>query len=592
MRRIRVRWSRRTLRTLHALLPLALLLLLLPALAIAAGNGKLQIHHIDSGQADAILLISPLGQTALFDDGNYLDCSGVKTYLQGLGITVVNYHFTTHYHSDHIGCIDDLAAIGITIGTTGYDRGGTYSSGVFTAYINTLGTKRATIAKNQIVTLDAGQTYPVRIKCVDLNGAGVYSGTDENARSTVYRVSYGAFDEALGGDLSGDGSLDVETTVGPEMGDVEVYKVHHHGSATSTNDNWLNATTPEVGIISVGNGNSYGHPTASALTRLHNHTVKTYWTETGAGVAPLAGWDKVGGTIVVQADPGTTAAYTVSGSGFTDTYYNGGAPPTLHATQVPSTMTMLKGSISTGDVTRLAANDASRVSVSAGVESGLYVTDWYGTVTLAHPPLNLSVTYDGNYTVSRTSYLYLWNWTTSTWVQIDAATVSTSDVTRTWSTTSPSAYVSATREVRMRVRGSTRSTGSYTCRGDYMAFGYDYLGGTSMEPIAGELEPAPAPRVPALEPPALALAVAPNPAAGSTRLSFTLARDTDVRLEVFDLTGRRVAVPFDGYAFAGTTDVTWRLTHDDGRALGAGVYFARIAGDGEALVKRIVVLER
>jgi len=135
----------------------------------------------------------------------------------------------------------------------------------------------------------------------------------------VLKVSYGAFDEVIGGDLTGDGSTDVETTVGPEVGDVEVYKVHHHGSAFSTNDNWLDATTPEVGIIQVGNGNSYGHPTAAALGRLHAHGVKTYWTETGAGATPDPTWDKVANeTIVVQADPGTSDSYTVSGPGFND----------------------------------------------------------------------------------------------------------------------------------------------------------------------------------------------------------------------------------------------------------------------------------
>ena len=587
MRRFHVHWPGCALRSLRLLVPAALVLLLVPALALAAGNGKLQIHHIDVGQGDGILIISPLGETALIDDGNYLDCSGIKTYLQGLGLTSVKYHFTTHYHSDHIGCIDDLAAIGITVSTKGYDRGGTYSSGVYTAYVNTLGSKRATIAKNQIITLDAGQANPVTIKCVDLNGAGVYSGSDENALSTVYKVSYGAFDEALGGDLSNA----VEPTVGPEMGDVEVYKVHHHGSATSTTTSWLNAITPEVGIISVGDGNSYNHPTSTALTNLHNKSVKTYWTETGNGVAPLSGWDKVGGTIVVQAQPGAGAAYTVAGSGFTDTYYNGGGAPPVHAVQVASAMTMLKGSISTGDVSRLAANDASRVSVSAGVESGLYVTDWYGSVTLSHPPLNLSVTYDGNYTISRTQVLYLYNFNTSAWDQVDSYTVSTSDVTRTCTPASMAPYVSAARQVRLRVRGSTNSGSSYTSRGDYMAFGYDYAQGTMAEPVAGDIGPGPGAQAGATGD-EIALAAAPNPLFRSTRFDFTLSREADVRLEVFDLSGRRVAAPFSGHAGPGTTSVEWSLASGGGSPVPAGIYFARIEGLGRAAVRRLVVLGR
>lgn len=462
----------------------ALALATFPGLALAQANGKLQIHHVNVGQGDGILLVSPLGQTALFDDGQYLNCTGIKTYLQGLGITVVDYHFASHYHADHIGCIDDLAAIGITIGTAGYDRGYSYSSATYTNYVNTLGAKRQTIAKDQVITLDAGSANPVLLKCVNLNGAGVYSptGSDENAKSVVMLVSYGNFNEVIAGDLTGSGSTDVETTIGPQVGDVEVYKVHHHGSTYSTNDNWLAATTPEVGIIQVGNGNSYGHPTAGALTRLHNHGVSTYWTETGAGVAPDPAWDTVAnGVVLVQADPGPGAAYTVSGSGFSHTWFNDGGLPPINTTEVAEGITLTKGSITVGDYTRLGADDALRVSISAGVSSNKYLTDWYGSVTLDHPPLDLAITYDGNYTVSRTQTLWLWNWTTSAWVQIDQATVSTTDVTRTWSTGSPAAYVSATREVRLRVSTNSRNS-SFTCRGDYMAFNYDYTSGTMRVP--------------------------------------------------------------------------------------------------------------
>jgi|GEM_PF-962071 len=711
-------------RIARPVLAIAVLSLLLPAVALAlAGNGKLQLHHINVGQGDGILLISPNGQTALFDDGNYLDCSGIKTYLQNLGATVIDYHFCSHYHSDHLGCLDDLAAIGITIGTAGYDRGYSYSSSAYTAYTNTLGSKRMTIAKDQVITLDAGSPNPVYIKCVNLNGAGVYSvsGSDENPKSVVLKVSYGAFDEVIGGDLTGDAAAgkDVESTVGPQVGDVEVYKVHHHGSRYSTNDNWLAATTPEVGVIQVGDGNSYGHPTADALARLHAAGVRTYWTETGAGATPDPQWDKVGGTIVIQAEPGAGAAYTVSGAGFTDTYYNGGGtppPPPVTTTEVAEAITLIKGSISTGDVTRLAADDAARVSISAGVTGGKYLTDWYGSVVLDHPPLNLTVTYDGNYTVSRTQTLYLWNWQTSAWVQIHSGLVGTTDVTRTWSTTTPAAYVSPTREVRLRVATNTRN-GSFTCRGDYMAFTYDYTQGTAPMlagapargandaaavaaaadalPAAhdGDAHAAPArevaphdaavlpvtalrrlearpadggvelawaldplqhvdgfnvyreehgervfvgnealvwsgpdeirfrftdPDAPAagavywlgardcsgpealvgplaVEPASRAdvvFAAGPNPARGATTFRFALDRDTDARLEVFDVGGRRVATPLARRATAGTHEVTWALRGDDGAPVAAGVYFARLHAAGRTQLARLVIVER
>lgn len=726
----------------RTLLALALLTLLVPAAARAiTGNGKLQIHHIDVGQGDGALLISPNGQTALFDDGVYTDCTTIKNYLTGLGITSVDYHFCSHYHADHLGCIDDLAAIGITIGTAGYDRGMSYSSGTYTAYVNTLGAKRQTMAKNQVITLDAGSANPVTIQCIDLNGAGVYSpsGSDENAKSVCLLVSYGSFQEEISGDLTGDPASgnDVETTVGPEMGDIEVYKAHHHGSRYSSNDNWLNATAPEVCVISCGDGNTYGHPTTDALTRLHNHNVKTYWTETGAGATPNPTWDKVAhGTIVIQADPGSTDTYTVTGPGFSDTYTNGGGtppPPPIHTTEYAATLTMLKGTLATGDVTRLQVSDDSRIGVSAGVTSGQYYTDWYASAFLLHPPLNLTVTCETSFTVSRTQTLYVYNWTTAAWVQVNSATVSTTDVTKTWTTGTPAAYVGPSNEVRFRVKGNNR-TSTYTSRGDFMKFEYDYAQGTGMvaardEGFARDVAPALALAAPALfadadgmaaipnfpvdavlagapgheahldleraakESPQrmlislaaaptregarldwavaknehvdgfnvyreatdgrmifagneaafslegdqvhfrfadpegeagatywlgvrscsgpeqlvgpirieasgagvtteLALRIAPNPAAGGTRFEFALDRAADVKLEIFDLAGRRIATPLAGRMPAGTVRAGWDLKRDGGGAALPGLYFARLETLGRTLYSRVTVVAR
>lgn len=460
-----------------------LLALCIAVPAFAQGNGKLQIHHMMIGQGDGTLLISPNGQTALFDDGVYTDCSYVKSYLQGLGISSVDYHFLSHYHADHLGCIDDLAAVGITIATAGYDRGYSYSSASYTSYVNTLGPRRTTIAKNQVITLDAGSANPVTVKCVELNGAGVYSvnGSDENAKSAVYKVSYGAFDEVIGGDLTGStaNGNDVETTVGPQVGDVEVYKVHHHGSRYSTNDNWLGAITAEVGVIMVGDGNSYGHPTADALTRLHNHNVKTYWTETGAGVSPSPQWDRVAnGTVLVEVDL-AAGDYRVTNGNWSDVYTLGGPPPPppLNDTQVASSVTMLQGTVTGGSAASLAADDNSRMTVAAAKPGTSWATDWYGEATLAHPPLNLTVRYNGSFSLNRTQTLHLWNWSTGAWVQIDQASVGTTDVTRTWTTNTPGDYVSPAGVVRCRVAGNTRNK-TYNCLADHMAFQYDYNSGS------------------------------------------------------------------------------------------------------------------
>jgi len=263
----------------------------------------LEIHHIDVGQGDGALIISPGGDVAMIDDG--ANCSNVVSYLQSHGVSTIDYHFASHYHADHIGCLDNMVAAGVSIGTACYDRGGSYDTAAFTNYVNACGAKRQTTTKGQVVNLAGG----VSITTVDLDGAGV-STSDENSLSLVLKVSYGSFDGVFGGDLTGlSPQDDIESVVGPEVGDVEVYKVNHHGSAYSSNDTWLNATTPEVGIISVGN-NNYGHPTADALTRLHNHAVETYWTGVGEGATPDPAYDHVVGDIVIIA---VGSGYTVNG---------------------------------------------------------------------------------------------------------------------------------------------------------------------------------------------------------------------------------------------------------------------------------------
>jgi beta-lactamase superfamily II metal-dependent hydrolase len=314
-------------RHLRAALAVACLTLasVLPAAAAVTPNGRLQIYHLDVGQGDGALLITPLGQVVMIDNGyGGTPAMGrtVTQQLQDLGVTHVDHHFASHYHADHIGSMNAIAAAGITFGY-GWDRAGSYTTATYTNYVNVLGAKRRTIVKGQVITLDSLSAHPVTIKCVDLAGMGL-STTDENSLCMMLKVTYGEFDETFGGDLPYS-SLNVEGQVVPQIGTAEVYKVHHHGSATSSSAALLAAIQAKLGVISCGNGNSYGHPTASALTRLHAANMKTYWTETGAGVAPNAAWDKVSnGQVVISATWQPGGVDTIRGNGFADTFTNSG----------------------------------------------------------------------------------------------------------------------------------------------------------------------------------------------------------------------------------------------------------------------------
>jgi beta-lactamase superfamily II metal-dependent hydrolase len=288
-----------------------------------AQAGRLQIHFMDVGQGDGAILIAPDGETVLFDNGPLNGCSKPMAYLNSLGITKIDYQIISHYHADHFGCTADVLGR-FPLLKFAYDRGGSYPGTTYNTYVATVGAKRRTVTDGQVITLGAGPATPVTITIKSLNGNGVQTD-NENDESVSALVSFGNFRAEIGGDLSGiqtDNYQDIETSVAPKVGQVDVYKVHHHGSRYSTNTAWLQTVHPRVGIVSSGDNNRFGHPTQECVERLHTAGVKLYWTEEGNGVASESGVDVVGGTIVVEVQSGATSTYIVRPtlSGSTDTY--------------------------------------------------------------------------------------------------------------------------------------------------------------------------------------------------------------------------------------------------------------------------------
>jgi competence protein ComEC len=198
----------------HRLLSALLLVCLQGLPALGQANGHLQLHFINVGQGDGAILISPGGETVLFDNGVRNDCDRVVAYLQQLGVTAIDYHVASHYHDDHIGCTVPVLRE-FPLRKTAYDRGGTYSTATFRHYTNSVAGKRKTAIEGAALTLDANSTHPVRVEFVALNGNGIQT-LNENDLSLVSVVRFGQFDAVMGGDLSGyrsENYKDIETSV-------------------------------------------------------------------------------------------------------------------------------------------------------------------------------------------------------------------------------------------------------------------------------------------------------------------------------------------------------------------------------------------
>ncbi len=271
------------------------------------GHADVAIHCLDIGQGDATLVISSSGQTMLIDGGdNDFGTMVIVPYLTSLGITELDYMIATHYHADHIGGLDEVYhQVGVSQQV--YDRGWTYPSSTFNQYASVVSPRRVAITNGQLIDLGEGVT----VTCLGLNGNGLlsppYNVEDyENEYCLALLVECGDFDFFVGGDLIGinsGGHRDIESSIAPAAGQIEVYQVNHHGSSTSSNIYFLATTQPEVAIISLGDGNPFGHPHQEILSRLANLGAFVYQTETGAGGSlPPADLRVVGDHIVITSD--------------------------------------------------------------------------------------------------------------------------------------------------------------------------------------------------------------------------------------------------------------------------------------------------
>ena len=241
----------------------------------------LTVHFIDVGQADCALLECG-GEYILIDGGNVSDSSLVVSYLEKQGVTQLQAVIATHAHEDHAGGLPGVLAVFETKAVYAPTR--TYASDCFDDFVH------YTSQQGLEITIPSpGDRFTFGGATVTVLGP-VKSYAETNDTSIVLMVQFGDTKFLFTGDM--------ETTAENDMLDywgesfdwhADVLKVGHHGSDTSTGYRFLRAVMPTYGVISVGQGNSYGHPCEGPLSKLRD-----------AGVAIFRS-DKLG-TILATSD--------------------------------------------------------------------------------------------------------------------------------------------------------------------------------------------------------------------------------------------------------------------------------------------------
>ena len=246
-----------------------------------SGDTTLAVHFIDVGQADCILLECG-GSFMLIDGGNRDDGQKVISYLQNCGVEQLEAVICTHAHEDHVGGLPAVLAVFPTAAV--YAPTKTYASNVFDDFLYYVDQQRL-----EVTIPTPGTTFTLGDATLLITGpVNSYAETNDTSIVVLAEFHHNSFL------FTGDMEVAAENEMLDHWNDkidwnVDVLKVGHHGSTTSSGYRFVYETDPEYAVISVGTGNTYGHPEKETIRRYHD-----------AGV-PLLRTDELG-TIVAVSD--------------------------------------------------------------------------------------------------------------------------------------------------------------------------------------------------------------------------------------------------------------------------------------------------
>ncbi len=243
---------------------------------------NLEVHFIDIGQGDATLIVYD-DFHILIDGGNNGTEEKLLDYLDKQQVDDIEILVATHPDADHIGGLAEVIDhydVHLII-----DSGESHSSQTYKNYYEAVKRQQA---RGAIYLEDADFIFPLSEQITfEIIETGDDNG-DRNNNSVVAKLSYSEIDFLFTGDMESK----TEQKILDRQLEAEILKAGHHGSKTSSSNEFLDVVKPETVIISAGLNNSYGHPHRPLIDRLKHYTDDIYVTyEKGHIVVTTDGTD-------------------------------------------------------------------------------------------------------------------------------------------------------------------------------------------------------------------------------------------------------------------------------------------------------------
>ena len=230
--------------------------------------GGFSIYFIDVGQGDATLIVSNDGHSLLVDGGR--SKTRIRDRLSALGIQDIDAIAATHPDADHIAGLTEVLTMYKVENV--YLNGGQSSTATHADFLDAVEQEGAIVS-----TLRMNDTFNLGDMVIKVLHPYQLTG-DSNVDSLVLQLGCGDVQVLLTGDseIASEQSMVSENV----LQDIDLLKVGHHGSRSSTSQTFLDVIQPEVGVISAGFDSQYGHPHVEVVNRLNLEGVQIFETDT------------------------------------------------------------------------------------------------------------------------------------------------------------------------------------------------------------------------------------------------------------------------------------------------------------------------
>ena len=260
----------------------ALIILLVTFIIVQKQDNKFNINFVDVGQGDSCFIVTPKNKTILVDGGGSqskefdVGKSTLLPYILNKGHTQLDYIVISHFDYDHVGGIlyimQEIKVKNIIIGKQ-FENSQNYEK--FVNLVQQKDIKVKIVEAGENIEIEKG----LNLNVIWPNSKSKISDNSINNNSLVFKMKYKKFSMLFTGDIEEVAEKEILKTYDAKNLESLVLKVPHHGSKTSSSQEFLEAVKPKIALMGVGKNNKFGHPSNITLEKFEKYGTKVYRTD-------------------------------------------------------------------------------------------------------------------------------------------------------------------------------------------------------------------------------------------------------------------------------------------------------------------------